>query len=61
MVKVKATHNVKPKRTEEISVVSFEDLVIQIDKIFNVEPKNIKFMKPPLKVHGYLDLGLSLI
>ena len=50
MVKIIATHNIKPKRTEELTVISKEDLVMQIDKIFNVEPKNIKFMKPPIKV-----------
>ena len=51
MVKIIATHNVKPKRSENLEVVSREDLIVQIDKFFNIEPKNIKFMKPPIKVY----------
>lgn len=60
MVKIVVTHNVKPKRTENLDVTSFEDLVMQIDKIFNIEPKNIKFMKPPLKVLSILYFRMKL-
>ena len=50
MVKVTATHNVKPKRSEDFIVESLDDLVSQIDATFNIEPKTIAFMKPLLKV-----------
>jgi len=51
MVKIKVTYNAKPKRTEELDVVNFGDLVTQIYKIFNIEDGKLNFMKPRLKVN----------
>lgn len=53
MVSFKLTHNVKPKRSEEVECDSLEELYQIIDKVFSVDKKNVKFMKPPLKVISF--------
>ena len=50
MPKYKVTLDTKDKRTEECECSSFEDLNNWIDKVFNIEIKNIKFKKPRIKV-----------
>jgi hypothetical protein len=53
MVKVKVTYNAKPKRSEVLEVSSFQELVAEIYKTFNIEEGKINFMKPRLKVPPY--------
>lgn len=50
MVQIKVTYNAKPKKTENLTVTSYLDLINQIYTVFNIEEGGIKFMKPRLKV-----------
>lgn len=50
MPKYKVTLDTKDKRTEECESATFEDLNNWIDKVFNIEIKNIKYKKPRIKV-----------